>query len=347
MAERGMRKLRTMFIGLLLMVFVAASCGGGDDGMINIAVVPKGLTHEFWKSIHAGALEAEKELRSQGVQVSIDWQGPNKESDREQQIKIVENQIGMGTDAIVLAPLDAQALVRPVLEANKNGRPVVVIDSGLEIGEDKYISFIATNNFEGGRKGGGRIADLVEVRQQYDRAFKPGIILLRYELGHASTDARERGFLDMMEKRGLTDAILSSNQYAGATRESGQMKAEALLNQYRGRVNAIFCPNESSVYGTLQALRRTGLLGKVYVVGFDATPALVEALRVGELHGLILQDPVRMGYLGVRFAVDALAGKPLEKRIDTGAWVATPDNMDDPEIALRLNPDLSILDEQR
>ena len=122
------------------------------------------------------------------------------------------------------------------------------------------------------------------------------------------------------------------------------MKAEALLNQYRDQVNAIFCPNESSVYGTLQALRRTGLLGKVILVGFDATPALVAALGAGELHGLVLQDPVRMGYLGVRAAVDAIKGLLQEKRVDTGAWVATPENMDEPEIASRLSPDLSILE---
>lgn len=332
---------------LLASVGLLGGCGGEDAGTLNIAVVPKGLTHEFWKSIHAGALQAEKELRTEGVDVSIDWQGPNKESDREQQIKIVENQIGMGTDAIVLAPLDARALIRPVLEAYKNNRPVVIIDSGLEIEEDRYVSFIATDNFEGGRQGGERVADLIDERMDSEPSFRPGIILLRYDLGHASTDARERGFLELIEERGLSSAILSSNQYAGATRESGQMKAEALLNQYREEVNAIFCPNESSVYGTLQALRRTGLLGKVFLVGFDATPALVKALRVGELHGLVLQDPVRMGYLGVRAAVDALKGIEQDKRVDTGAWVATPENMDEPEISLRLSPDLSILDETR
>ncbi|HCQ03148.1 MAG TPA: sugar ABC transporter substrate-binding protein [Candidatus Latescibacteria bacterium] len=333
------------FCILLSVVFFHFShCGDKEQSGYKIAVIPKGLTHEFWKSIHAGAMQAEKELNANGVAIEIDWQGPNKESDREQQIKIVENQIGMGTDAIVLAPLDANAMVRPVMEAYRNKIPVVIIDSGLDIEPDKYVSFIATDNYEGGRKGGERIADLIEARRQAEPSFKAGIILLRYDLGHASTDARERGFLATVEERGLTDAILSSNQYAGSTRESGQMKSEALLNQFRDQVNAVFCPNESSVYGMLQALRRTGLLGQVYLVGFDATPALVEALRKEELHGLVLQDPVRMGYLGVIHAVNILEGSIPEKRIDTGAWVATVQNMDDPEIRQRLSPDLSILD---
>lgn len=328
-----------------IMLLCFSNCSTQEQSGYKIAVIPKGLTHEFWKSIHAGAMQAEKELNAKGIALEIDWQGPNKESDREQQIKIVESQIGMGTDAIVLAPLDAKAMIRPVMEAYKHETPVVIIDSGLDIEPDKYVSFIATDNYEGGRKGGERIADLIEVRQKEHASFQPGIVLLRYDLGHASTDARERGFLAVMEERGLTGAILSSNQYAGSTRESAQMKSEALLNQFRDQINAVFCPNESSVYGMLQALRRTGLLGKVLLVGFDATPALVEALRKEELHGLVLQDPVRMGYLGVIHAVDILQGTIPEKRIDTGAWVATAQNMDDPEIKQRLSPDLSILEQ--
>lgn len=336
---------RRWFMILCAVIVIGFShCSRSEHGGYRIAVIPKGLTHEFWKSIHAGAMQAEKELTDKGTAVEIDWQGPNKESDREQQIKIVENQIGMGTDAIVLAPLDAKAMVRPVMEAYKNRTPVVIIDSGLDIEPDKYVSFIATDNYEGGRKGGERIADLIETRQKDDPSFKPGIVLLRYDLGHASTDARERGFLAALEERGLSGALLSDNQYASSTRESAQMKSEALLNQYRDQVNAVFCPNESSVYGMLQALRRTGLLGKVFLVGFDATPALVEALRQEELHGLVLQDPVRMGYLGVMHAVGILQGTVPEKRIDTGAWVATAQNMDEPEIKQRLSPDLSILD---
>ena len=342
-----MGKMKNAVCLVFFAVLSLSNCAEPDEGVVKIAVIPKGLTHEFWKSIHAGALQAGKELNAQGMRVEIDWQGPNKESDREQQIKIVESQIGMGTDAIVLAPLDARALVRPVMEANKHQIPVVAIDSGLEIEEEKLVSFVATDNFEGGRKGGDHLANLIEARQQEDPSFKPGIILLRYDLGHASTDARERGFLSAIEERGFTDAIISSNQYAGATRETGQMKAEALLNQFRDQVNAIFCPNESSVYGTLQALRRTGMLGKVYLVGFDATPALVEALRKKELHGLVLQDPVQMGYLGVMNAVGALQGEIIKKRTDTGSWVATAENMNGPEIRRRLSPDLSILDEAR
>ena len=126
------------FCILLSVVFFHFShCGDKEQSGYKIAVIPKGLTHEFWKSIHAGAMQAKKELNANGVAIEIDWQGPNKESDRDQQIKIVENQMGMGTDAIVLAPLDANAMVRPVMEAYRNKIPVVIIGSGLDIEPNK------------------------------------------------------------------------------------------------------------------------------------------------------------------------------------------------------------------
>ena len=85
------------FCILLSVVFFHFShCGDKEQSGYKIAVIPKGLTHEFWKSIHAGAMQAKKELNANGVAIEIDWHGPNKESDRDQQIKIVENQMGWG-----------------------------------------------------------------------------------------------------------------------------------------------------------------------------------------------------------------------------------------------------------
>src|ERR1039458_3845887 len=96
-----------------------------------IAFIPKGTTHEYWKSIDAGAVKAQRELAAKGVAVTIIWKGPLLEDDREQQIQVVENFIGRNVSAIVLAPLDNRALVAPVEEAVKAGIPVVIVDSGL------------------------------------------------------------------------------------------------------------------------------------------------------------------------------------------------------------------------
>lgn len=320
------------------------AAGGTKKASYKVAVIPKGLTHEFWLSIHAGALQAKAELEKAGVTVAIDWQGPDKESDREQQIKIVQTEIVKGVDAIVLAPLDKTALVGPVLQAKREKIPVVVIDSGLDTEPENYVSFVATDNLEGGRKAGQRLVELIRARQKEDAGFEPKIVLLRYAPGHASTSKREAGFLAAIEEAGLSSAILSKNVYGGETRELAQQAAESLLTKFGDQVTAVFAPNESSAYGLLQAVKRKGLAGKVMFVGFDASPSLVAALKSREIDGLVLQDPVRMGYLGVTHAVQHLRGKPLaSKHVDTGSRVATPENMTTPEIRKLLTPDLSIL----
>src|SRR5213594_3125493 len=107
-----------------------------------LAVIPKGTTHEFWKSINAGAFKARDELDAQGIKVDVIWKGPLKEDDRDQQIQVVENFMARRVSGIVLAPLDSQALVKPVENAIRAKVPVVIIDSGLK--SDQYVSFVAT-----------------------------------------------------------------------------------------------------------------------------------------------------------------------------------------------------------
>src|SRR4051795_8965668 len=129
---------------------VLSGCGKGPEGSgpqpggkgLTIAVIPKGTTHEFWKSINAGAFKAREELAAKGVKVEVIWKGPLREDDRDQQIQVVENFMARHVSAMVLAPLDFQALARPVNNAVRAGVPVVVIDSDLK--SDQYVSFVAT-----------------------------------------------------------------------------------------------------------------------------------------------------------------------------------------------------------
>jgi ribose transport system substrate-binding protein len=300
--------------------------GAEEKSMLTIAVIPKGTTHEFWKSIHAGAVKAERELG-----VHIIWKGPLKEDDREEQIIVVENFVTAGVDGIVLAPLDNTALVRPVREAKAIGIPVVIIDSGLR-GED-HVSFVATDNKKGGGLGAERLGSLLEGKGR--------VVMLRYQEGSASTMNREAGFLETIQEKYPEIELVSTNQYGGATTESSYQKAESILNRFQGKIDGIFCPNESTTFGMLRALQDAGLAGKVKFVGFDSSEKLVQALRAGEIHGLVLQNPFRMGELGVRTMVRHLRGEPVEPRIDTGVTVATPENMDTPEIMNLLLPDLS------
>ncbi|MHC4531961.1 MAG: substrate-binding domain-containing protein, partial [Planctomycetota bacterium] len=172
-----------------------------------IAVIPKGTTHVFWKSIHAGAVKAEKELKE--LDVEIIWKGPLKEDDRESQIRVMEDFITRGVSGIVLAPLDDVALRMPVKDAVNYGIPVVIIDSGLK--SDDYVSFVATDNYVGGRKGGEHLAEVL--------GGKGKVIMLRYQEGSASTMNREQGFLDVLKGKYPQIEVVSANQYGGATTE--------------------------------------------------------------------------------------------------------------------------------
>jgi len=303
--------------------------GPGASERLTIAVIPKGTTHEFWKSIHAGAARAARELG-----VEIIWKGPQKEDDRAQQITVVEDFVTRGVDGIVLAPLDDRALMRPVRDAVREGIPVVIIDSALQ-GED-HASYVATDNYQGGVLAARRLGTLLGGQGR--------IFLIRYQEGSASTVQREAGFYDTVTREFPGLVLLVQDQYAGATTETAYQLAENLISRFPD-VDGVFAPNESSTFGTLRALQESRLAGKVVFVGFDSSPKLVQGLRDGHLHGLVLQNPVQMGYLGVRTIVAHIRGQAVEKVIDTGVALATLENMDRPEILALLTPDLSLTDD--
>lgn len=296
-----------------------------------IAVVPKGTTHEFWKSIHAGAVKAEKELTAQGAKVKLFWKGPLREDDRDQQIQVVENFTARNVSGIVLAPLDSQALVAPVASAAQAKIPTVVIDSDLK--SDRQISFVATDNFKGGQMAGEFLAQQL--------GGKGKVILLRYQVGSASTEAREAGFLDAIKKASGVQ-LISSDQHAGATRETAYQASQNLLNRFGREVDGIFCPNETATIAMTKALRDIGRAGgQVKLVGFDSGSQSVLDLKNGDVQALVVQDPLKMGYLGVMTLVQHLRGKPVEKRVDTGVSLVTKANMNEPAMAELLAPPIA------
>jgi ribose transport system substrate-binding protein len=320
------------------LALAAAGCGGdkgaGGQGApasgLTVAVIPKGTSHTFWQSIHAGANRAGKEL---GVEVI--WRGPLREDERDSQISEVEGFISRGVSGIALAPLDEVALVGPVADASARKIPVVIFDSGLK-GSD-YVSFVATDNVEGGRLGGERLVESMKGKGR--------VVLLRYAEGHDSTGKREEGFLQAMKAHPSVE-IVSSNQYVGADVEGAYKKTESILSGYKKpdgslTIDGIFCVNESSSFATMRVLQDNGWAGKVHFVGFDASPNLIQGLKDGVLDGIVLQDPVRMGYLAVKTLVAHIKGEKVEKRIDTGVHVATKENMEQPGMRELVYPELA------
>lgn len=316
--------IRQLFILAALCVLCAAPLRAQK-----IAVIPKGTTHEFWKSVHAGALKAGQELG-----IEIIWKGPQREDDREQQIQVVEDFVSAKVSGIVLAPLDDRALVKPVRDAKRAGIPTVVFDSDLQGSE--HVSFVATDNRAGGALAAEHLGKLL--------GGKGKVVVLRYIEGSASNTNREDGFIAAIKEKSPGIEIVSSNQFAGATVESAYQKAESLLARFP-QIDGIFCPNQPVTFGMLRALRDSGRAGKIKFVGFDAGERIIEAIRAGDLDGAVVQDPVNIGEMGVRTMVAHLRGQKVEPVIHTRLALVTKENLDTPDIKALVSPDLSKVSE--
>jgi ribose transport system substrate-binding protein len=304
--------------------------GGGQSGgsakKYKVAVIPKAATHEFWKSVHAGAQAAADQLGN----VEIIWKAPAEDDNRNQQIDLVQDFITRGVDGICLAPIDAQSLVSVAKDVKDHNIPLVIFDSGLN-DQSLYVSYVATDNENGGRLAAQEMGKRLNG--------KGNVIMLRYSPGSQSTEMRERGFLETLKKDFPDIKVLSDDQYAGTSEQSSLEKSQQLLIKYGKDVNGVFAVNESSAAGMLRALEEAGLAGKVVYLGFDSSDRMVKALKDGKIQGIVLQDPVNMGFQSVKTLVGNLEGQPAEKRVGTGETVATKENMDNPHIHKLLNPD--------
>ena len=322
------KRFGTLFtVPLAILSLLGAGCKEKSDSVSSgvsrpvvrtIAVIPKGATHEHWQRVKAGAEQAGKEFG-----VNIIWKAPQTENDRQQQIDLVKQFTVDNVSAIVVAPLDDKGLVPPVRQAAAEKIPVVLIDSGLagEVGKD-YIAYVGTDNRKGGVMAGEALGKALNGKGK--------VVMLRYMEGSASTAERENGFLEAIRK--FPDIhIISDKQYSGATSDVAQTKAANMLDELR-MADGVYCPNESSTYGMLEALRKADLIKKVKFVGFDTSQPLMTAVRNGDLAAVVAQNPRRMGYLGVKAAVDSLDGKKVEPNINTGAILITKENIDSDEV---------------
>jgi ribose transport system substrate-binding protein len=317
-------KLSLAALAVALAVGVAGCGGGGTPSTkpggekpIKLAVIPKGTEHVFWKSVEAGARKAAADLK-----VEMEWKGPIQENDRASQIQIMQQFIAKRPSGIVLAPLDHSALVDSVKAATEAKIPVVIIDSAMDgtPGKD-FVSFVATDNKQGGVMAGEALAK--------ELGNKGKVVLLRYLEGSASTTDREEGFLNVMKKYNIQ--VLVSNRYGGPGASEAQTTSLQIMNQIKD-ADGIFCSNEPTTLGMLQALRQNELAGKKKFVGFDASDELVDGLRKGEIQALVAQNPVKMGYEGVTAVVRQIRGEKVEPRIDSGAALITKANVDSDEI---------------
>jgi len=308
---------------LLFLIFVPVlffSCGRQSEDKLRILVSPKGLTHNFWLSVKAGADSAGKEFGAQ-----IIWKGPALETDIAGQISIIEDYINKRVDAIVMAACDAKALIPVVEEAHRRGIVVITVDSGLD--SDIPHSFVASDNILGAKIAADVLAELIGGAGE--------VACIPFIPGAETSIWRENGFKEGLEK--YPQIKLAAVQYSQAEVATAMAVTENILTAWPD-LKGIFAANEAGAIGAAQALIARNLQGRVKMVAFDAAPNEIEALQSGVIQALIVQNPFGMGYFGVKSAVEVINGKQVEKRIDTGITVITAENLNDPDIRKILFP---------
>jgi ribose transport system substrate-binding protein len=310
--EGGVRS-RGITLILLGAILLATACNRSTKK--SIAVIPKGTEHVFWLSVRAGADQAGKDFN-----VEILWNGPPQETDYSRQIQIIDSMIARHVDGIALAAAERKALVGSVDRAAAEKIPVTVFDSGLD--SNNYLSFIATDNVEGGRTGARTLGQLLNGKGK--------VAMVMNAPGSVSTMDREKGFNEVMAKE-FPNIQVVATQYTMSDRAKAMAVAENFLTAHPD-LNGIFCSSEPSSVGAAQAIKGRNAAGKVKLVAFDSSDSMIEDLRAGVIDAQIVQDPFRMGYEAVKTLVDKLNGKEPPKRVDLQARVIRKADLDNPEV---------------
>ncbi|MBV6432207.1 MAG: Ribose import binding protein RbsB [Bryobacteraceae bacterium] len=287
-----------------------------------VGVVPKGANHIFWQTVHAGAIKAAHEYGFE-----VEWNAPALEIDSSRQIEIVESMVNRRLAGIALAPVDKKALVGVVDRAAKAGIPVSIFDSGIDTGN--RISFVATNNEEGGRMAARRMGEAL--------GGKGKAVVIGFMPGSASTMEREHGFQDEIRSKFPGIDILGL-QFGMADRAKAMAVTENVLTAHPD-LAGLFADNESSSAGAVQALKSRNAKG-VKMVAFDASEQLLADMKAGWIDSIVVQNPFRMGYESVKAIGMYLKGEKPPASVDSGAALIRPEDLEKPEVKELLFPDI-------
>ena len=287
-----------------------------------IGVVPKGANHIFWQTVRAGAIKAARETG-----YTVEWNAPALEIDSSRQIEIVDSMVNRKLAGIVLAPVDKKALVAVVERAHREKVPVAIFDSAIDT--DKRISYVATDNMEGGRMAARRIGELL--------GGKGKVAIIGFMAGSAATMEREAGFQEELKAK-FPNIQMVGLYFGMADRAKSLAATENVLSAHPD-LNGLFADNESSSSGAVQALK-SRKARQVQMVAFDASEQLVQDCRDGWIDSLVVQNPFKMGYESTRAVTTYLAGQSPATHIDSGVRLITRAQLDDAETKTYLFPEI-------
>ena len=317
-------KRRAALLSVMALVF--AACGedegaaptDGEQEAFDIVLIQGVRGDEFYVTMDCGAREAAAEL---GVNLSV--QGPES-FDPTLQTPIVNAVIAEGPDAILIAPTDRTAMIGPLQQAQDAGIEVVLVDT---IVDDPNIGIarIATDNVEGGRVAGQTLAELI--------GDEGPVMVITTDPGVSTVEERQQGFEEEIANHPGIEYL--GTEYSHNEPETAASIVTSTLAA-TPELAGIFATNLFSAEGTATGLRNAGRLGEVNIVGFDASPGQVSQLEEGLVQALVAQNPREIGRLGVETAVASLRGESFEAQVSTSLTVATPENLDDPEVQAAL-----------
>ncbi|MDH4441694.1 MAG: ABC transporter substrate-binding protein [Rhizobium sp.] len=309
--------------GAAMMTSMMPAAGFAQD--VTIPIIVKDTTSFYWQIVLAGARAAGKDLG-----VSVPELGAQSESDINGQISILENAVAGKPAAVVISPTEFKALGKPVDEAAKSV-PIIGIDSSAD--SKAFTSFLTTDNVQGGRIAADGLAAAIKAATGKEEGE---IAIITSLPGVGSLDQRHEGFMEQIKAKypGLT---VVADKYADGQATTGLNMMTDLITANPNLVG-VFASNLIMAQGVGQAIAENKLGDKIKVIGFDSDEKTVGFLKEGVLAGLVVQDPYRMGYDGVKTALAVSKGEKVETFVDTGANLVTQANMAEPKIDALLNP---------
>lgn len=274
---------------------------------IEIAVVLKTLSSEYWNYVKAGCDAAAAEL---GIDITV--VGPGAESEIAEQVAMIEQQIGLGVDAIVVAPNDASSAMAALQPAIDAGIPVLAVDTN--VGIEGQTCFVGTSNVDAAAQGGEWAASVL--------GSDVNAVIIYGQEGDNTSNMRREGYQTASAAAGITVLAEQSGQN---TTDGATKTMEDLLTAYPGEIDVVFCHNDDTAIGAMNACKSAGY-DDVTIVGFDGNVSAVELILSGDLAATVAQQPYVMGYEVVMAAYSAAMGETVEESIAAPAMVVTAEN---------------------
>ncbi|MCX6168140.1 MAG: sugar ABC transporter substrate-binding protein [Ignavibacteriales bacterium] len=313
--------MKKIFILVLLtsLVYFFAGCRKSDkeiNGKPTIAFVMKTLNNPYFIEMQKGAEEAAKRL---GVNLVV--QAADREVDVEKQMQIIENLIQRKVSALCITPSGSKEIVPAIVKANEAGIPVLIVDTRIDKqtlteAQAKIVTFIGSDNIDGGRIAGKFIVDKL--------GGKGNIVVLEGIPGHETGDARLKGFYEVIKDNKEIKVI--ATQTANWERDQGYVVFQNIL-QAHPDVEAVFACNDMMALGAVEAISAAKKKHKIIVVGFDAIQDSRDAIMNDQMNGSIAQHPEEMGRLSVENAFKVIKGEKIPTEIPVRIELITKDRL--------------------